>query len=81
MARGKKDQLVDTVEHRSGVRIEIYFDPNSPRHHHETGLTFSAKVADKTFRHKNADDLKRQVYDYLDQTSKLDWVPVIELTE
>lgn len=81
MARGKKDQVVETFEHRSGMKIDLLFDPNPQRIHPETGLTFNAVVGDKGFRFKTAEEVKRAVWEYLDANCKLDWHPVIEITE
>lgn len=81
MARGKKDQVVETFEHRTGMKIDLLFDPNPQRIHPETGLTFSAVVGDKTFRSKTAEEVKQAVWGYLDANSKLDWHQVIEITE
>lgn len=81
MARGKKDQIVETFEHRSGVKIDLLFDPNPTRIHPESGLTFSAVVGDKSFRSKIAEEVKRAVWAYLDANSKLDWHAVIEIKE
>lgn len=83
MAKGKKDIQVDEVRHPSGVTVPIMFNPNQPRYSgHEHGLTFSARIAENIgFREKSADAVKEAVVKYLDENSKLDWHPVIEIVE
>jgi hypothetical protein len=76
----KKDREVDTIKHRSGIEAIVYFNPNPPRHDQD-GLTFWTKVGDKMFKAKSAAELFLQVDDYLNKNSKLDWHPVIKISE
>jgi hypothetical protein len=78
MASNKKDRQVGTIEHDSGVSIPLMFNPNDRGEH---ALTFNAAFADKKWIGPSADDVRKQVRDYLDVCSKLDWAPVIEIKE
>lgn len=78
MARGKKDVKVETVRHRSGMTVDIFFDPNPGG---ERGLTFNAKIGDKRFQNANAAELKREIYAYLSANLELTWHPVIIVSE
>lgn len=78
MSRAKKDQKVETIRHRSGLMVDVFFNPNSVG---EFGLTFSAKVGDRWFRNADAHRLKREVCDYLSANLELTWHPVIIVSE
>ncbi len=78
MARGKKDVKVETIRHRSGTMVDIFFDPNTGT---ERGLTFNAKVGDRHFQNANAAQLKREIYEYLNANLELTWHPVIIVSE
>jgi len=78
MSRYKKDRKVGVIEHRSGVKIDLMFDPNN-NPNSELSLTFSAKVANEVFRAKSAEEVSQAVTKFLDSQADLDWVPVIEV--
>jgi hypothetical protein len=82
MARGKKEYEVDKIKHVSGLVVPILFNPNARSgDFHTIGLTFSAAVGDRNFRADSCSKVKDEVMEFLNKNSKLDWYPVIEITE
>jgi hypothetical protein len=74
--RSRKDRQVDVIRHKNGMSIPLMFDPN-PRG--DYGLTFSASVGDRTFRNADASVVRREVREYLNASTNLQWTPVITL--
>lgn len=75
MSRKAKARKVAEIKHRSGVTIDLMFDPN------EDCLEFSAQVGGRWFRGRDSDKVRQEVYQYVEDNAKLDWVPVIEIGE
>jgi hypothetical protein len=72
MPRQLKLKEVKAYEHPSGVKIPILLDRET--------MEFVAKIAEGAeFREKVADELYAKVKEYLDNATKLDWRPVIEI--
>ncbi len=78
MARGKKEQKIDTLRHRSGLTVDIFFNPNTDG---EYALSFTAKIGDQRFRNANAAQLKQEVYAYIEANLVMTWHPVIVVSE
>lgn len=76
----KKLQQVSEFRHSSGIVVPIMFNPNDDSKH-RPGLTFSAKIADNEWIFKSADEVVKEVKNYLNASSSLEWHPVIEVTE
>ena len=72
--RQKKNQKVEEIEHASGVVVDLMLNPNN--------LTFTAQVVEGvTFTEKSAQEVRVKVRQYLDNLTKLEWIPVIEVHE
>lgn len=78
MARGKKERKVDTLRHKSGATVDIYFDPNTDGSH---ALTFSAQVGDQRFRNASAEVLRQEIHKYLNENTAATWYPAIVVSE
>jgi hypothetical protein len=74
MARKKKPQLVNTVGHASGASVDVFLDPDDAH--------FFAKPADGVcFRDPVYANVRKQVLNYLGQTTNITWYPVICVEE
>lgn len=74
MARKKKNQLVDTITHSSGTRVELFIRPDT--------LTFVADVKDGvSMTGATAAEVRTAVIDYLNKNSRFEWIPVIHIEE
>ncbi len=78
MSRYKKDRKVGEIEHRSGVKVDLMFDPNDDKSRN-TSLMFSATVGDDEFTAKSAEEVRAAVTKFLDSQASLEWIPIIEV--
>jgi hypothetical protein len=76
----KKLQQVGEITHSSGHIVPLMFNPNNPNKC-AGGLGFSAEIGDHKIGAATAEEVTLMVREYLDQNSRLEWVPVIEVAE
>ncbi len=74
MSRQKKPKKVSTITHRNGTVVDLMLDPNN--------LTFNATIMEGvSFGGKTAQEVRIAVEKYLNENSRFEWIPVIEIEE
>lgn len=72
MAKRPKSIQVDIIEYKqAGMSAILYLDKKT--------LVFYSTFMDETFRGKNADDVKTEVFQAMKNAASLEWNPVIEV--
>lgn len=68
----KKDREIRMIKH-NGACVPLMFNPNAD------SLEFHAKVGSEVFKGTDSKTVVAQVYDYLDKTLSMMWIPVIQI--